>query len=139
MTEISVSTVSYQAEKRPWLLSEHGTRPGENPGATLDAALFVPATHYPNGYIPSGIVLGKVTASGLFGPYDTAALDGRQTAAGLLFGSLRVSSATAKVGGALVLTGFVKTTRLPFQSGTGALGAGGAANMPLINFSADGT
>ncbi len=32
-------------------------------------------------YIPFGTVITQITASGLFGPYDTAALDGRQTLA----------------------------------------------------------
>jgi len=126
MTDISVSTVGYQAEKRSWLLSPHGTEPGTNPGITIDASLFTAGTHYPNGYLPSGTVIGT---NG--GPYS-----GSGAAAGILFGSLRIPSATSKVGGALVVHGFVKTARLPFQSGAGSLGAGGAAALPLIHFTA---
>ncbi len=61
---------------------------------------------------------------------------GTGAAAGILFGSLRIASATAKVGGALVVHAFVRSGKLPFQSGAGSLGAGGAAALPLIHFSA---
>ncbi len=51
---------------------------------TLNIALFDLVTNFPNKAIPSGVVLGKVTATGLYGPYAAGAGDGRQTAAGLL-------------------------------------------------------
>jgi hypothetical protein len=35
----------------------------------LDVSAFTANTHYPNGYIPSGMVLSEL-ASGLFGPYS---------------------------------------------------------------------
>jgi hypothetical protein len=70
MTDISVATVNYQVEKRAWLLSPHGTDPGTTPSITLDVSAFTPAVHYPNGYIPSGAPLGKITATGLYGPYS---------------------------------------------------------------------
>lgn len=69
MTDISVSSVSYQVEKRSWLLSPHGTDPGTTPSITLDVSAFTAGVHYPNGYIPSGTNLAKITASGLYGPY----------------------------------------------------------------------
>ncbi|MGW1059346.1 hypothetical protein [Micromonospora rubida] len=70
MTDISVATVNYQVDKRAWLLSPHGTDPGTTPSITLDISAFTPAVHYPNGYIPSGTPLGKITATGLYGPYS---------------------------------------------------------------------
>lgn len=126
MTDIAVTTVGYQTEKRDWLLSQHGTDPGSNRGITIDASLFTAATHFPNGYLPSGTV---INSSG--GPYS-----GSGAAAGILFGSLRIATATSKVGGALVNHGYVNTSKLPFSSGTGSLGAGGAAALPLITFTA---
>lgn len=69
MTDISVIKTSYQSEDRSWLLSPHGTDPGTTPSITLDVSLFDQPADYPNGYVPSGMVLGKVTASGLYGPY----------------------------------------------------------------------
>jgi hypothetical protein len=70
MTDISVLSTPYQVERRPWLLSPHGTEPGATPGVTLDVSAFTPSVHYPNGYIPSGTPLAKITASGLYGPYS---------------------------------------------------------------------
>ena len=124
MTEIAVSTTGFQAENRSWLWGPHGTEPGTNPGITLDASLFTAGTHYPDGYIPSGTVISPAG-----GPYS-----GTGAAAGILFSSVRVSSGTAKIGAALVVHGFVRPNRLPRQSGTGSLGAGGQAALPLIHF-----
>lgn len=124
MTDISVVTTGYQAEKRSWLLSQHGTDPGTTPGITVDASLFTASTHYPNGYLPSGTVLSPAG-----GPYS-----GTGAVGGILFSSLKIPSATSKVGGAVLVHGFVKTGRLPFQSGTGSLGASGVAGLPLIHF-----
>lgn len=69
MTDISVSTLAYQVDDRSWLLSQHGTDPGTTPSITIDVSAFTAAVHYPNGYIPSGTNLSKITASGLYGPY----------------------------------------------------------------------
>lgn len=132
MTDISVQTTNYQAEKRGWLRGSHGTGPGDNPSATLDRSLFDEAAHYPKGSIPSGIVLGKVTASGLYGPYDPTATDGRETAAGLLFGTLK---ATAKPAGALLVHGFVDPSRLPIASGAGSADAAAQTALNLIHWS----
>ena len=52
---------------------------------TLDMTKFVPATHYPKGFLPTGLVLGKITATGRYGPYDNTATDGREVAAGFLW------------------------------------------------------
>lgn len=68
MTDISVQTTSYQVENRSWLLSPHGTEPGTTPSITLDVSAFTANVHYPNGYIPSGTNLAKLS-SGLYGPY----------------------------------------------------------------------
>lgn len=53
------------------------TRRGLDTGktVTLDVAKFTSGTHYPRGYIPAGVVLGKVTASSKFGPYGEAATE----------------------------------------------------------------
>lgn len=126
-TDISVKTTVYQADKRSWLWGPHGTGPGDNPGIPIDLSTFSPSAHYPNGFIPSGIVLGKITASGRYGPFDATATDGRQTAVGHLFSSITVPTSTSStpVGGALFVHGFVDPTKLPIASGAGALPATG--------------
>lgn len=131
-TDITVRTTSYQVEKRSWLLGPHGTEPGATPSITLDLSKFA-ADRYPNGYIPSGTVLGKVTATGLYGPYDNTAVDGTETARGLLFSSINVPAATGKIGAGLFVHGFINPTKLPFASGKGFLDAAAIVELKLID------
>lgn len=138
MTDISVVSTNYQSEKRGWLWGEHGTEPGSTPSITLDISTF--AGLYPNGYIPSGTALAKITATGLYGPYDSTASDGRQTpAAGstyLLFSSVKAlapnGTPLSKVGAAGFIHGFVDPARLPFQTGAGSAAAAVKTALPLI-------
>ncbi|WP_454232156.1 head decoration protein [Mycolicibacterium fortuitum] len=131
-TDISVRSSNYQVEDRSWLVGTHGV--DITPGITLDISKFTKATHFSNGYIPSGTIVGKVTATGLYGPYDNAASDGREVAAGVLFGSVRAvdpntGSNLTKVGGARFIHGAVNTAKLPANSG---IDANGKADLPLI-------
>jgi hypothetical protein len=109
-------------EDRSWLGSAHGTTATKT--ITLDPTLFTANTHYPNGYIPSGTLLGEVTASpGVYGPYDNAAGDGRTVAAGLLFNSTPIRTGqTTKVGAPLLEHGIVRVSKLPTNSGIDANG-----------------
>lgn len=138
MTDISVETTAYQTENRSWLIPQPGgIGHGYTPSGTLSVAAFTAGTHYPNGFVPSGTALGRITASGLLGPYDPAATDGRETAVGFLFASLPVKSGGANKGCAYVAAfAVVKTSKLPFQSGTGSLDAAGQADLPTIHFEA---
>lgn len=136
-TDISLQTTTYQVGNRQWLLSE----PDYKPNVTLDISKFTAGTHYPNGYIPSGTAIGKVTATGLFGPYDDTASDGRQTAYGFTYGDVRAirqnGSTASKVGtGAVVYDAAVSVAKLPFQSGTGSIDTNGKADLPQIRFEA---
>lgn len=70
MTDISVHTVDRQAEDRSWLIYQPGGSPaGLTVSGILDVSAFTKATHYPDGYFLSGLNLGKITATGLYGPY----------------------------------------------------------------------
>ena len=42
---------------------------------TLDLATFVEADHFPKGFIPAGTLLGKIGASGKYGPYGGSAAE----------------------------------------------------------------
>jgi len=131
MTDISVRRSVQYSENRSWLLGPHGTDPGSNPNVTLDVALFEGL--YPNGFIPSGIVLAK-RADGVCGPYDPAAEDELGTAYGHLFSSLQVRSGTTRIAGAAVVHGFVHADRLPVESGKGALDASARADLSGIHY-----
>lgn len=140
MTDISVSTVPYQVEKRSWLLSQHGTDPGTTPSITLDVSAFTAATHYPDGYLKSGIVLALLAANGKYVPYVDAGTGGAGVAKGFLFASVKVpnlADTTKDVGGALLVHGFVDAAKLPIANaatGGGFIDAAARAEMPLIHF-----
>jgi hypothetical protein len=140
MSDINVVTTNYQVEKRSWLLSEHGTEPGTTPTVTLDVSAFTAATHFPNGYIKSGIVLGKLTAGGKYVPYVDAATDGSGTAAGILFSSVKVpdlTDLTKDCFGAMLVHGFVDPAKLPIANGAtggGFIDANGQTDLKLIHF-----
>ena len=120
------------AEKRGWLRGMHGTDPGSNPSVTLDLSLF--GDLHPDGFIPSGTVVAKVTASGLCGPYDDAATDGREVAYGLLFNSENVATGQTRGVNAVVRHGNVDATRLPWEEGAGSFDDGAKADLPLIDW-----
>ncbi len=64
--DISVrSEGTWTAEDRSWLASRDGTEVTRS--ITLDTSAFTKATHYPDGFVPSGMVLVQL-ASGLYGP-----------------------------------------------------------------------
>lgn len=83
-------------DDQSWLGSAHGTSSAQS--ATLLMSLFTAATHYPQGFFPSGLPLAKLASgpnAGKYGPQtDTGAsrtvTDGATTAA-----STTVTSATA--------------------------------------------
>ena len=63
-----------------WLGSNHGIRNART--EILDISAFTAGTHYPNGYIPSGLPVAKV--GGVLVPYD--ATEATVTGAGILAG-----------------------------------------------------
>jgi hypothetical protein len=140
MTDMTVSTTPYQVEKRGWSLSPHGTDPGTTPSITLDVSGFTAATHYPNGAILSGIVLGKITATGKYVPMLAANSDGSEVAAGILWSTVKVPSLTdltKDVGAALLVHGFVDAARLPIANnatGGGYITAAARTALKLIHF-----
>lgn len=119
--DISVRSKTLLPEDRSWLGSAHGTDATET--VTLDVSTFTAGTHYPNGFIPSGIALGKITASGKYGPYSDAAGDGRTTLVGHLFNSTEVGSATSvPVAAPMLVHGVIVEAKLPANHGVDANG-----------------
>ncbi|MER6485750.1 head decoration protein [Streptomyces virginiae] len=106
---------SFAQDRRDWLGSEHGT---DAPlSITLDTSTFTAGTHYPDGYIKSGIPLGKITASGKYGLYNDAASDGRQTCVGFLFTGVEVvtkrGATLSSAVGSMLVHCFIKESKLP--------------------------
>lgn len=94
-----------------WLGSAHGTDATQS--ITLDISKFTKATHFPKGRIKSGEPLGKITATGLYGPYKSDATDGTDTAVGFLYGDVPVVDGDTALPAAILLHGQVKTANLP--------------------------
>ena len=65
--DLSLRTETWGQDDQSWLGSQHGTEMART--ITLDVSKFTEGTHYPDGYFLSGLPLGKVTATGLYGPY----------------------------------------------------------------------
>ncbi|WP_186783736.1 head decoration protein [Streptomyces sp. CBG33] len=112
--DLSLKTESFTQDRRDWLGSAHGTDAPVS--VTLDVSKFTKATHYPNGFIKSGIPLGKVTATGRYGPYDGAATDGREDLVGFLFTAQDVDArgvASTSAVGSMLIHCFIREAKLP--------------------------
>lgn len=110
-------------DDKSWIRRREGLDDAQS--ITLDLSLFTLATHYPNGFIPSGMTLGRVAATGLYGPYNNA-LGGGTADQGVFRGHLlssievRSDNTTGKAVGALFWRGTVRETRLPTNHGLDA-------------------
>lgn len=137
-TDISMQTRAYQVDDRRWLLAE----PDVKLNRTLDTSTFVAGTHYPNGYLPSGTVIAKITATGLYGPYDSTASDGRQLAAdSLTYGTATFIRQDGSLAPKVGISGVVNDTivsagKLPFQTGAGSATAAAKTTLAQIRWEA---
>lgn len=87
--DLNITTEEFQQDDQSWLGSAHGTESARP--VTLDISEFTEATHFPDGFMPSGTPIGEITASGLFGPYDDAATDGREDLVGHTLTGVKVT------------------------------------------------
>lgn len=127
-------------EDRSWL----GTRLSEQwapRSVTLDVSAFLPAHVSAKGAIPSGCILAKITATGLYGPYTPGGAGGLEVAAGILFNTTKVGDGTgndlataADVGAPMMWAGVVKASKLPDFAGTAIGEADAGAKTTLGNF-----
>ncbi|WP_327162103.1 head decoration protein [Streptomyces zaomyceticus] len=121
--ELSIKTQTFGGDDQSWLGSAHGTDATES--VTLDTSTFTAGTHYPEGFFKSGLPLGRITASGKYGPYNGAASDGTETLVGFLYSALAAPAVnTIDPSGAMLTHGKVRTARLPI-----AVDAAGKADV----------
>lgn len=109
--DLSVKSETWGGDDQSWLGASHGQDMGRS--VTLDTSAFTAGTHYPDGYVKSGTALGKITASGLYAPYNNGAADGSETLAGFLLTPVKMTSGGADVGGSLFEHGRVVEANLP--------------------------
>lgn len=115
--DLGITTVSTGGSDQSWLASRHGLDNGQP--RTLDISKFTSGTHYDatTKVIPSGVALGIVTATGLVGPFDATANDGREVLDSYLIapepiGRTDGSLASSVIAGVLV-HGLIHQNRLP--------------------------
>lgn len=141
--DIAVRSSAFEGnEDRRWTATRKGYDTCRS--ITLDVSTFLAAHISAKGAIPSGTVLGKITATGKYGPYDDAATDGRQVAAGFLFnttivgkdGSATDLSTAADVGAPLFWEGNVIEANLPTFAGTvlGEIDTNAKADLKFVRF-----
>ncbi|KQQ22538.1 hypothetical protein ASF48_04970 [Rathayibacter sp. Leaf299] len=128
--DLSITSTSTGGSDKTWLASDHGL--SNALPRTLDVTKFVSGVHYDAAtkVLKSGIAIAKITAGGLYGPYDTTATDGRQTAydsfTAVEVPLLLANGATsAKVAVAVVRHAIINTPALPVA----AQRAGGASDV----------
>ncbi len=124
--DLTMKSTSYLSDKKDWLGSEHAVNTAES--VTLDAPLMLAV--FADGSIPSGVVLGKVTATGRYGPYSNGAVDGRETARGHLLDTVKVSTGQNSQG-AMIWHGQVVEAKLPTNHG---LDAPAKVELPQIHY-----
>lgn len=130
--DLTQRTESFVSDDQSWLGSSHATDTAETVTLDITAWTTLLGSTFTGGYIPSGVSLGIITASGKYGPYLEAAGDGRTVMRGLLFHAVRAKSTdtTDKIG-ALIWHGQVITAKLPTGHG---VDANGKADLPLLQF-----
>ena len=102
----NMKTEFYGTGNQSWLGSTRGLESART--AVVKFAAFTKATHFPQGYIPSGMPLAK-GADGTYGPYGAAPYD---TLAGFLATDLPVGTDPTKAA-ALLDFGRVVVAKLP--------------------------
>lgn len=99
---------SFSGGDQSWLASGHGIANCRT--ETLNVAAFTAGTHYPQGYIPSGFPVAKV--SNRLVPYNAAGTNGSQNLAGHIFTDAQIVNGVARPVPVLD-HGRVKTARVP--------------------------
>jgi hypothetical protein len=131
--DLNLKSASFFVEDQTWLRSPFDAR---THGATMDVSTLTEADHYPNGYITSGLAVAQITSGGLYSNYDAAAMDGTETAKGLLFKSvvLDTTDLTVDIGITVMHAGDIVSTDLPTQGAVtdGDWDAAAAADLPAI-------
>lgn len=106
---------TYLNEDQRWLKGGQLYAPADS--ILLDLTAFDLDATFPDGFIPSGIALGRVTATGLLAPYDPDAVNGSETAVGRLFTTVAYNrdSDADEIGGSLAVRCDVIRNYLPAQ------------------------
>jgi hypothetical protein len=128
MTDISVRSTDRDNENQRWI-GNGGMPIGQPRSIVLDRSAFDLAADFPDGYIPSGVAIAEITATGLYGPYDNTLANGQETMAGHLFVTVAYDDdSTGDISAALFWSGEVIEAELPTNHGLDANGKTDVSN-----------
>ncbi|WP_433662455.1 head decoration protein [Nocardia sp. CA-128927] len=120
MSNIAIrKTGRFGSDSRVWVYADVSAQAGRA-SVTLDMSKFT-AAQMPDGHLPSGIVLAKITAAGpsqgKYGPYDkTATAEGRDVPAGFLWDAF-TPTGTDEAAPLWFGPGAIKESKLPVGNG----------------------
>lgn len=112
--QLTQRSVSFLQADQTWLGSEHGTTNARS--VTIVTSSLTPATHFPNGFIPSGTPLAQYTSGanqGKYTVYVSGGTAGAGTLVGFLLDSVPVHSTSVDSVGALLDHGRIVLAKLP--------------------------
>jgi hypothetical protein len=118
-------TETFSTGDMSWLGSDHGIENSRT--VTVDISTFTAGTHYPNGFIPSGLPVAVV--GGVAVPYDSN--EATTTGAGILAGHILTDQpviGTGDFGAPLFSHGRVVASKLPIAFTKPAAAAKNAAH-----------
>lgn len=126
MADISIRSKSRVNEDQRWVAPGGISTLADADTITLYRAGFDLVTAFPNGIIPSGVLLAKYTGgagTGMFAPYADAGVNGLAVPAGFLLASIpydRNSASTSNLLAALYWKGEIDEAYLPTNNGVTA-------------------
>ncbi|QSE94190.1 potassium transporter [Rhodococcus pseudokoreensis] len=105
--DLQIKTETFGQDDQSWLASAHGTDTARN--INISVATFTAGTHYPDGWLKSGLPLKKVAGGryGLWSNGDTDPIEGH------LFTATKVPAGATVVVGALLWHGAALVAKLP--------------------------
>lgn len=109
MTQLSPRVETFGAGDQSWLGSDHGVDAARTVTINVTAA----ASKIASGVIKGGEALGKITATGLYAHYNSAASDGTEVLAGFLLQDTPVVTGAGNVVAPLLDHGRVVLSKLP--------------------------
>lgn len=117
--DFSIESTATGGADLTWLASSHGQDTAQ-PG-TLDLASLATAINT-FGVVPSGVAVGKITATGRYGLFTVGATDGTELLAGYILADVNARNASnvalpsGKAAFALLKQGSIKRSRLPITA-----------------------
>lgn len=108
--DLTIKSKSWGIDDQSWLASRFGLDTGRS--ITLNVAAFTLNTHYPDGYLKSGLPIKANATTGLYEPASATVCEGHLLKR-VHVGGVSGETVSTKVGGALYWQGVVDCRFLP--------------------------